>query len=116
MATSVSYSSIRRDQRRERRSLLPRLAARIGDVDLPLRNWSLGGIAIDPTAGLMLVGDEVEGELVRIGHPDFGAVPFKAKVVRIDPENGALGLMFDTIEEHLLAFFDRCVTAAFSRR
>ena len=28
MATSVSYSSIRRDQRRERRSLLPRLVAR----------------------------------------------------------------------------------------
>ena len=116
MSTSYSYGATRREQRRDRRSLLPRLALRIGDVELPLRNWSLGGVSIDPSAELLAIGDAVRGEIVRIGRPEFGAVEFQATVVRVDPQTGALGLMFDTIDEALLAFLDRCATAAFSRR
>lgn len=112
MAARYGYTMGRREMRRNRRASRPHLRVEIGGAEFDVLNWSLGGllVAAGAAAGMFTEGSVVPGAVKRPTGAD--RVVFSAVVVRGDGATGELAVMFETLDESLFAFFERCMAAA----
>ena len=98
------------NRRRDVRRFLPVLIVRLGDLEFPTRDWSLGGFAL---TGATYLGRPLEiGEVIcgNLGRPEEGIqddAAFHAEVRRI-AENGDLaGCQYTQLTTEAFTFLER---------
>lgn len=97
------------NMRHDRRAIVPVFQVHLHGRMVLTTNWSLGGLCIRDYPGTLQLGQMVEGMLVGTTRDGLETLPFTAEVVRFDGDTGEVGLRFDALEEHDLAFFERCL-------
>jgi hypothetical protein len=97
------------NMRRDKRAIVPVFQVHLDGKTVQTANWSLGGLCIRDYHGSLQLGQIVEGMLVGTTRGGLETLPFTAEVIRFDPDTGEVALRFDALEEHDLAFFERCL-------
>jgi hypothetical protein len=91
MLRTTSIAFYKKDFRRDRRYAVPSLTAVIGDDDYVVRNWSLGGLLLDPGPAVA-IGHRLHGQLIVPGRD--GAFLFTVEAVRRGAADGTLACRF----------------------